>query len=76
MSLRKAIDAKCKECIYDPIGGPGSWRNQVGNCTAYSCPLYDVRPTPYASSSKGESLILARENGQIGALNDRLGGAS
>jgi len=45
MSLRAAINAKCKECIYDPIGGTGNWRQQVGACTARSCPLWAVRPT-------------------------------
>lgn len=43
MSLRKAINEKCKECIYDrqDVGG---WRQQVTACTSFSCPLYDVRP--------------------------------
>jgi hypothetical protein len=40
MSLRKAINAKCKECIYDPIGGNGTWRQQVEQCTSFNCPLY------------------------------------
>lgn len=45
MSLRAAINAKCKECIYDPIAGKGTWRQQVEACTAPACPLYPVRPT-------------------------------
>ncbi|MGH8258281.1 MAG: hypothetical protein ACREUG_01170 [Steroidobacteraceae bacterium] len=44
MSLRAAIDAMCKSCMYDPIGGVGTWRAQVERCTAYSCPLHRVRP--------------------------------
>lgn len=44
MSLRKAIDDKCRECIYDPVSGGGNWRQQVTQCTSYSCPLYSVRP--------------------------------
>lgn len=43
-SLRKAINDKCKECIYDPGSGQGTWRQQVEACTSYSCPLYPVRP--------------------------------
>jgi hypothetical protein len=43
--LRGSIDAKCAECIYDPIDD-GSWRLQVENCTSYACPLYSVRPIP------------------------------
>lgn len=44
MSLRAAINAKCRECIYDPIGSRGAWRQQVDACTSYGCPLYQVRP--------------------------------
>ena len=77
MSLRKRIDNMCRSCLHDPIGGNGSWRNQVANCTSKSCPLYDVRPLPkVVGSTKRRSLILARESGQNGALNDRLRGAS
>ena len=43
MSLRKAINAKCKECIYDKLG-EGTWRQQVEKCSSPSCPLYPVRP--------------------------------
>jgi hypothetical protein len=45
MSLRKAINAKCKECIYDPAPGNGTWRQQVEACTSPKCPLYPIRPT-------------------------------
>src|SRR6185312_8814576 len=37
MSLRAAISAKCKECVYDPLGGCGNWRQQVEACTARAC---------------------------------------
>ena len=43
-SLRAAINDKCKECIYDDIGGAGTWREQVTACTSRTCPLYPVRP--------------------------------
>ena len=43
-SLRKALNNKCRECIYDPKGCAGTWRQQVEACTAPSCPLYPVRP--------------------------------
>lgn len=47
MSLRKAINAKCKDCIYDPVA-PGTWRQQVTLCAVTTCPLWDVRPTTEA----------------------------
>ena len=43
-SYKKAVINKCKECIYDDKGGNGNWRQQVSNCKATSCPLYEVRP--------------------------------
>lgn len=49
-SLRKAIDAKCKECIYDPSQN-GTWRQQVQACTSSGCPLFRDRPLPIAKDS-------------------------
>jgi len=43
-SLRKAINDKCKECIFDPNGGKGKWKEQVEACTSFKCPLFNVRP--------------------------------
>ena len=45
MSLRKPVDEKCKDCIYDPTA-PGTWRQQVALCSANSCPLWRVRAKP------------------------------
>ena len=42
--MRAAIDALCKDCLYDPQGGCGTWREQTGACTATDCPLYPYRP--------------------------------
>ncbi len=42
--LRGSINAKCIECIYDPISGNGSWRQQTQSCSSPECPLYSVRP--------------------------------
>ena len=66
-SLRKAINQHFKDFIYDPIGGNGTWLKQVADCTAFTCPLHTVRPTPRDRSIKEESLILARERGQFDA---------
>ena len=43
-SFRKAIDAKCKDCIHDPKSGLGNWKQQVEQCTVTQCPLYPLRP--------------------------------
>jgi hypothetical protein len=64
MSLRKAINAKCKACLYDQVGGTGSWRKQVANCTSFTCALYSVRPTPTMHSSEKKSSVVGRENRQ------------
>jgi hypothetical protein len=52
LSLRSMIDAKCKECIYDP--GPysrGTWREQVAACNNVNCPLHPARPQPLAGKA-------------------------
>ena len=46
MSLRAAIDAKCKDCIYDPRCGGGTWREQIAQCSSLSCPLWPFRTSP------------------------------
>ena len=43
VSLRKAINDKCKECIHDPLDS-GTWLKQVELCTMTDCPLYPARP--------------------------------
>ena len=42
-SMRKAIDEKCKDCIYDQANG-GNWRQQVSMCTCFDCSLWPIRP--------------------------------
>jgi hypothetical protein len=44
MSMRKAINEKCKDCIYDPKSGGGTWRQQVEACTITTCSLWPMRP--------------------------------
>ena len=51
-SLRKGINDKCKECIYDPGNGNGSWREQVAGCTASNCPLHPLRPQTAAKCNR------------------------
>jgi hypothetical protein len=46
MSLRAAINAKCKDCIHDPESGAGTWREQVAQCSMPKCGLWPVRPQP------------------------------
>ena len=53
MSLRKAIDQNCKDCIYDPKwAGGGSWRQQVEDCTAKNCALWPVSPLTSAGNAQ------------------------
>jgi hypothetical protein len=41
---RERVNAKCRDCIYDPKSGLGTWRQQVEACPSTSCPLWDIRP--------------------------------
>lgn len=68
-SLRKSINEKCKECIYDPFPGNGTWLQQVTNCPAKNCPLYDVRPISSTAvvDSDSNSTDLSTETREIAA---------
>lgn len=44
-SLRAAINAKCRDCAYDPLAG-GTWLAQVEACCCQACPLHPHRPRP------------------------------
>lgn len=62
-SRAKAINDKCKDCIYDSLS-PGTWRKQVEDCTAspeskHPCPLWELRPTSSYSSEENEEEIVA-----------------
>lgn len=57
-SLKKCVEAKCKECTYDQYA-PGTWRDQVEACSVKTCPLWPVRPMTVATitmnrKSRGE----------------------
>jgi len=43
MSMRKAVNDKCKECIYDPKAG-GTWKSQTESCPSTTCPIHPYRP--------------------------------
>ena len=51
MSLRKAINQKCKSCIHDPLS-VGTWRQQVFLCSVKSCPLWELRAKPSSPTPK------------------------
>jgi hypothetical protein len=69
-SLRSAINAKCRECIYCPLTGTGSWRLQVKNCTSISCPLYSVRPKSTGYIPETENALENSEIGHFGGFLD------
>ena len=43
MSLRKAVNAKCLECTYDPFD-VGTAAQQIAVCIDSDCPLHSLRP--------------------------------
>ena len=53
-SLRSAINAMCKSCLYDPGNGNGGWREQVRGCSSSNCALHPVRPLPVKGRKWGE----------------------
>lgn len=47
------MDAFCTECIYDPEAiGAGTKNQQIEDCTAPECPLYEWRPVTKATREK------------------------
>lgn len=46
MTRQSAIDAKCKDCLYDPGCGKGTWKEQIAQCMSTTCPLWPYRPAP------------------------------
>ena len=52
-SLRAAINAMCKSCLYDPGNGNGPWREQVQGCSSSNCALHSVRPLPVKAKKAG-----------------------
>ena len=40
---QQAIEAKCKDCIYDSLDD-GTWRQQVERCEITDCALWNYRP--------------------------------
>ena len=47
-SPRERIKAFCLECI-------GFKRDEITTCTAYACPLWDIRPYQHEKSNKSEA---------------------
>ena len=43
MTRQKAIEEKCRECIYDELD-EGTWRMQVEQCELTACALHPYRP--------------------------------
>jgi len=81
MSLRAAINAKCKACIYDPGSGNGGWREQVSACSSSNCPLHPVRPQSATKSAQqrptssfdGQRCLTANPKGEIAPKNGQIG---
>lgn len=74
MSLRAAINAKCRDCIYDPESGLGNWRQQVSSCTATECPLYSVRPLSKSRGARSRGAETVPREEQNGMSGTTLGG--
>lgn len=61
MSMRKAINAKRKECIYDSQS-TGTWRQQVEACTSPKYPLFPLRPVSKPETPKQREKRLKLQN--------------
>ena len=55
MSLRNAINQKCKDCIFDEEV-EGGWIQQVSQCELTDCSLWEHRPKPRRTSSQSPKM--------------------
>lgn len=58
-TLRQAITAHCKECIYDETAiGAGTWRKQATDCTSPDCNLFPYRPVDSTENARRKAAKL------------------
>ncbi len=67
MSLRKAVNDYCRDCVYDPLDY-GSAAQQIACCTALTCKLHPKRPV---TASKIPTELLDRYGLSLEDLDDR-----
>ena len=73
-SMRQAINAMCRDCIFDPMDR-GNWRQQVEACTTPSCPLFELRPVSRSSAITEATTRRARTQDAVIPINgEALGG--
>ena len=66
MTRQQAINAKCKECIYDDLVD-GTWRMQVEQCELTGCALHPYRPRSRSNvPCKADSATVQPHYGPIG----------
>jgi hypothetical protein len=73
---QQAINAKCKDCIYDHLAG-GTWRDQVERCGGTDCPLYPHRPGTLAHRGRAPKSLTFAVNQHCGSdLRGMMGSAN
>jgi len=65
MTRQQAINAKCKDCIFDEYA-EGTWRMQVEQCELTDCALHPYRPKSRSNTpSKSHSVAVQLHYGPI-----------
>ena len=70
MTRQQAINAKCKDCIYDPLD-TGTCLKQTELCTMEDCSLYPYRPIPQGSKPKNPCVSQAKIDNMAKARANR-----
>lgn len=60
MTRQQAINKFCKDCIYDPYS-QGNWRQQIEECTASQCALFEYRPITIAGRNRKRDRMCAED---------------
>ena len=70
-SLKAAIRAKCKDCTYDDTQ-PGTYLQQIENCTVKSCALWPVRPMTVATINLNRKSRIGTDELDVDAIVEGL----
>jgi hypothetical protein len=71
MSRTKALNEMCKTCTYDKAM-PGTWREQVENCSSQHCPIWQHRPMTVATITMNRKVRATDADLDMDAILDNL----
>ena len=75
MSLRKAINKHCADCIHDSCS-PGTCLQQITLCSVNSCALWNIRPKTTSAIPESVLRWYGVKTGEFEQFNGKSGGVA